>query len=318
MSTVQYRHESPLATVNICTRNRSRSLKRTLDSILVASKCVGDPWEIHVIDNGSTDETSSVIEQYVDVLPIRRINAPVPGLSNARNVGIDNANGKFIIWTDDDVCVSEGWLKAYLDCFKSADGYDFFGGKATPRYEEPSVDWFVRSERYIMPLLAIRDEPSWTEIVEDELPWGLNYAVRCTVQKQHRYDPELGVAPGRRRGGEETAMLKSAISGGAIGKWVWEAEVMHMIPVERQTAKYIWQYYRAAGEDWPVAPFTAHTSLVYSARVAKIGISSAVKAGVLWLMRDLRWVRHYALLAQSYGSMQVFKVASWSAFRNSS
>lgn len=293
-----------MATVNICTRNRSQSLKRTLDSIVAASKFVSDLWEIHVIDNGSTDDTAVVVSKYQDVLPIRRVDAPIAGLSNARNVGVNHANGEFIIWTDDDVAVSEAWLRSYMEAFKRADGHDIFGGKATPCYEEPKTAWFAKSELHLASLLAIRNEPNWIEVNETQLPWGVNYAVRASVQRKHLYDPELGVAPGRRRGGEETAMLKSALASGAKGIWVWEAEVMHMIPAQRQNASYIWDYYKATGNDWPVAGFDVDRRKRFPLKLIKSILELAFKAGVLWLMRDLRWVRHYVLLAQSYGNLQ--------------
>ena len=89
-----------------------------LQSIISAAKNVTDPWELQIVDNGSTDATQSVIEEFKPSLPIYRTEAPVPGLSNARNVGIENARGQFIIWTDDDVIV-DGNSKSNINMFRS-------------------------------------------------------------------------------------------------------------------------------------------------------------------------------------------------------
>lgn len=304
MVTDHSRRTLPLATVNICTRNRSKSLRRTIDSIVTASNNVDDMWELHIIDNGSTDDTADTIASYQSILPIKRIDAPEAGLSNARNVGVKHAGGEFIIWTDDDVCVSPTWLKSYFDVFKKTDHhYDLFGGKATPYYEEPRAHWFAQSEPHLTSLLAIRNEPSWSEVTETQLPWGLNYAIRTTIQRQHPYDPHLGVAPGRRRGGEETAMIKNVLSSGAKGKWVWEAEVVHMIPAQRQTAGYIWEYYKATGEDWSYPTPNRKGFAAFPGSVARVLLNSGIKASILWLMRDARWVRHFVMTAQSYGCL---------------
>lgn len=241
-----------LATVTICTRNRAESLRITLQSIISAAKNVTDPWELQIVDNGSTDATQSVIEEFKPSLPIYRTEAPVPGLSNARNIGIENARGQFIIWTDDDVIVDGNFLSAYFMAFKQYGSDTVFGGTAKPVYEDPKVSWFVAGERYLTNLLAIRDNQQWVKIEKNELPYGLNYAVRADIQRKYCYDPELGVAPGRRRGGEETAMLSAALENGETGRWVWAAKVYHRIFAERQTTAYVRQYYQAAGYDHPL------------------------------------------------------------------
>ena len=302
MATAERYEARPLATVNICTRNRSESLRHTLASIAIAAKKVSDSWELHVIDNGSTDDTLATVEEFKGILPIRSLSAPTPGLSKARNVGVEHANGEFIIWTDDDVRVSEKWLSSYFEAFKSRPDCDLFGGKARPQYEQPAVKWFIGAEKHLEGLLAIRDQRSWVEIQSSNLPWGLNYAVRTSVQREHLYDPDLGVAPGRRRGGEETAMLSSALSSGAKGIWVWEAEVRHYIPKERQAIKYIWNYYSAVGEDWPIVPREGEKVWYPRWRLTIEMIRTSIKVAVLWVLRDVRWVGRLAFLAQTYGN----------------
>lgn len=251
----QFGGEEPTATVIICTRNRAESLRRTLDSIVEASVTAAEltdlVWELLIVDNGSTDATQSVVRGFSDRLSIRSVVEPLPGLSNARNAGIAAARGKYIIWTDDDVLVDERWLFSYLQAFRDYPEMHLFGGKAVPKYLQPATGWFVESENQIKSLLAIRDNPDWFFLERGRLPFGLNYAVRRDVQLQHRYNPDLGVAPGRRTGGEETSMLLAALADGAKGKWIWDAKVYHLIPTERQSLQYIFDYYRAQGNLYP-------------------------------------------------------------------
>lgn len=241
------------ASVILCTRDRSSSLFRTLTSICAAAENVSENWELLVVDNGSKDDTQDVILQFADRLPIRCVEEPRAGLSNARNAGVAASAGDFIIWTDDDVHVDPNWLSVYFETFRLSPEHAIFGGKATPIYDAPAEDWFTGSESALGSLLAIRDEAAWTFITKGRVPYGLNYAIRGKEQRSHLYDPNLGVAPGRRRGGEELAVINSILEQGYTGLWNWGAHVHHVIPSSRQGEEYIKEYYASDGWDYPVA-----------------------------------------------------------------
>ena len=266
----------PFVSVIICTRNRAASLSRTLESLSIAAAQMTDTWELIVVDNGSTDRTEHVIEDFKDKLPIRRLVETTPGLSNARNAGVSAASGEYILWTDDDVIVDAGWLAAWCKAFRSRPGDAVFGGRSRPLYEEPRQPWFEANEEHLDALLALRDQPDWEVITKSQTPYGLNFALRGIEQRKYLYDPALGVAPGRRRGGEEAAVLNAVLDNGGTGSWVWEALVLHVIPSERQTEGYIRTYYKANGFDYPIGgidrpggkPRALLKALVHLARAA--------------------------------------------------
>lgn len=241
------------ATVVICTRNRADSLCRTLES-LAAMAPTDAPWELLIVDNGSSDRTPEVVQSFADRLPIRRIYEAKAGLSNARNAGVEGAVGAYLLWTDDDVLVDRDWLNAYLAAFDHWPEAAVFGGKTRPQFEEPKADWMVKAISPLRDLLAIRDfGDAPVPLDRTVIPYGLNYAIRAKEQRAHPYDPELGVAPGRRIGGEETAVI-SAILETAAGYWLPDALIIHLIPRERQTRAYVRHYYEARGEAmarWP-------------------------------------------------------------------
>lgn len=242
---------APLASVVICTRNRAHSLLRTLESLVLAAARTNDPWELIVVDNGSSDDTVAMIETFAGRLPVRAVSQPVPGLSNARNAAVAAARGEFILWTDDDVQVDEHWLMAWFRAFRTRPNDIVFGGRTEPRFEEPRCDWFIDGQEHLQSLLAVR-QADWTEVTWAQMPWGLNYAVRAAEQRRYAYDPELGVAPGRRRGGEEVAVIGAILADGGTGSWVWDATVFHLIPAERQSKDYIMLFYEAYGRDYPM------------------------------------------------------------------
>jgi glycosyltransferase involved in cell wall biosynthesis len=237
--------------VIVCTRNRAAQLEQLLRSMEKLSLPDGLCWELIVVDNGSTDQTPSVIESFQTTLPVKRVVQPVPGLSNARNAGVQAAQGAYIVWTDDDVLVQANWLSAYLEAFERHPQAVLFAGKITPVVEEPCNAWFVRHRSYFSCLCAERDMgPTEVplDIALDRIPYGASFAVRANEQKRYTYDSELGVAPGRRMGGEETELFGRLLADGCEGWWVPDSEVLHLIPPSRQTKAYVASYFEAGGE----------------------------------------------------------------------
>lgn len=271
---------APLASVVICTRNRARSLGRTLDSLVAAAEWTSEPWELIVVDNGSSDDTPATVHSFAGQLPVLLVAQPVPGLSNARNAGVSAVRGEYVLWTDDDVMVDPQWLTAWFRAFRSRPDDSVFGGRTEPRFEEPQQDWFVAGQAHLQSLLAVRDA-DWSEVTEAQMPWGLNYAVRATEQRRHAYDPELGVAPGRRRGGEEVAVINAVLAEGGSGSWVWDATVYHLIPSDRQTKSYIVTFYTAHGFDYPITGYRGRrTALPMTIKALARSLIAVWRAGL--------------------------------------
>ncbi len=237
--------------VAICTFNRAASLRRTMDS-LAAMRVPNDlTWEIVIVNNNSTDHTDDVIDEYRDRLPVRRVFEPRPGLSNARNRAIDVARGDYILWTDDDVVVDAGWLQGYVDAFQRWPEAAVFGGRITPRYESPVAKWVAESEAILEGPFAIRnfgDDVQPLSVAKYRLPFGANFAIRAREQRIFRYNPDLGVAPNRRRLADETDVIIRLLGAGATGYWIPQAMVEHCIGQERQTVSYVADYYANLGE----------------------------------------------------------------------
>lgn len=83
-------------TIVISTKDRSADLARCLQS---AVKQKGDP-EIVVIDDGSSDDTQEVVEQYRQIVYVR--HARSAGLIQRRNEGAQLATRSIIVSLDDD------------------------------------------------------------------------------------------------------------------------------------------------------------------------------------------------------------------------
>jgi glycosyltransferase involved in cell wall biosynthesis len=96
----------------IPTRNRSSILARCLAALPAGARGVAPP-EVIVVDDCSSDETCSVVDQFLAETrwPVRclRQNRPL-GANAARNAALRIACGEVIVIIDDDVLVTEGWL----------------------------------------------------------------------------------------------------------------------------------------------------------------------------------------------------------------
>ena len=91
--------DSPFFTVVIPTHNRSTLLKRAIESVL--SQTFED-FEVIVIDDHSSDDTSSAVKSFTDPRLSYMINNRTKGACGARNVGIFSAKGKWVAFLDDD------------------------------------------------------------------------------------------------------------------------------------------------------------------------------------------------------------------------
>ena len=88
--------------------NGEKYLKRCLDSIV--NQTIFSELQIIVVNDGSTDNTLSIIKKYKEVYGDNIVVANIPngGVSNARNVGIEIATGKYLTFVDADDWVDQG------------------------------------------------------------------------------------------------------------------------------------------------------------------------------------------------------------------
>lgn len=243
---------APFISVVICTRNRAASLARTLES-LAGSRVTEDvAWEVVVIDNGSTDATPDVIAAKASQLRICGHVEPEPGLSWARNRGVAEARGTYIIWTDDDVTVEPDWLQTYIEAFRADPDALVFGGAIRPVFEGSPPRWLNANRAQLRYLLAECSplEPTTFGADDAELPYGANFAVRAAEQRACLYDTQLGASPAFNRLGEEELVIRALLKRGGHGRWTPGAVVNHHIPPSRQTLAYVIKYAKAGGETW--------------------------------------------------------------------
>jgi glycosyltransferase involved in cell wall biosynthesis len=103
----------------VCTRNRATRLPDFFAPIARLESPPGG-WELVLVDNASSDASAAVIADFAATAPfeVRCAHAPVPGLGRARNVGIAQARGRILVFTDDDCYPRPDYLRAFVDVFE--------------------------------------------------------------------------------------------------------------------------------------------------------------------------------------------------------
>jgi GT2 family glycosyltransferase len=103
---------TPLVTVAVCTRDRPDDMKLCLDALL---KLDYPNLDLLVVDNApQTEATKELVAQYPTV---RYVYEPRPRLDWARNRAVMEAQGEILAYTDDDVVVDPGWVRAIAQAF---------------------------------------------------------------------------------------------------------------------------------------------------------------------------------------------------------
>ena len=102
----------PKISVIVPTYNRTRFLPISIKSILAQTF---EDYEIIIVDDGSTDDTSTVVRSFSDsrIKYIRQSNA---GQAAARNTGLSHAAGEYIGFLDDDDLYVPSALQVLSTC----------------------------------------------------------------------------------------------------------------------------------------------------------------------------------------------------------
>lgn len=90
---------SPLVSVYLVNHNYGRYIREAIDSVLQQTL---QDFELIIIDDGSTDDSRSIIEEYTDDARISAIFQKNKGLNVTNNIAMRAASGKYILRLDAD------------------------------------------------------------------------------------------------------------------------------------------------------------------------------------------------------------------------
>lgn len=263
----------------LCTRNRAESLKKTLDSISAQAHCESLAYEVIVVDNNSSDNTSIIIGDFAKVsrFPVRYVFESKTGLSFARNRGILESHGDIIVFTDDDVIPDENWLYNIYRCFQKYNT-DAVCGKIKALYDAGIPEW-VKKDKILSTGLIINYDYGELPVKFDKNSMryfiGANMAFKRTVfEKAGYFRTDLGV--GTDIMGEDTEFAMRILKKGIFDiYYAGDAVVSHGVELKRLSMMYIAHWFLMSGR------FNARIGIYAKDRFSVFGIPSYVYVNML-------------------------------------
>jgi glycosyltransferase involved in cell wall biosynthesis len=95
--------------------NEAGLIGQTLDALHSAAQMAGEPWEVIVVDDGSTDLTGAISEKR----GARVISVNVRQIAAARNAGARQSKGDKLIFVDADTLINETVIRAAVEALNT-------------------------------------------------------------------------------------------------------------------------------------------------------------------------------------------------------
>ena len=229
----------PSVSLLICTRNRARALRHTLDSIAETHCPPVSAIELIVVDNGSTDDTQSVVAGASLPFPVRYVVEPRPGAANARNAALAAARHDILLWTDDDIRVPHDWVGPMMAPIVNGDAQIVAGGvRLAPHLRRSWMEPWHES------LLASTEFRFTDRPLQDVVGANMAFA-RSVLEDVPAFDPELG--PGALGLSEESHFVGRLCRQGYRIAPALEIEVEHHFHPSRLTRQSMASALRGLG-----------------------------------------------------------------------
>jgi glycosyltransferase involved in cell wall biosynthesis len=262
----------------ICTRDRADALERCLGK-LPDLELAGVGAEVVLVDNGSSDRTAEVMAAFAGraAAPVRIVPCEQPGLSRARNAGLDAARGTTLAFTDDDCYLAPGYVQRLPGLF-STGRFHFCGGRILPYDETDAAYGFAEDETF-------RRFPPGS-FLPAGIVSGANLVLhRAVVDRIGYFDPMLGAGTPFRC--EDIDYLARASLAGFAGAHVPALAVYH-------------HHGRKPGAD--IESVKKANDVARGAYHAKLVAIDGIRPAVRWLYRSLRPWKAFETIRELVGA----------------
>ena len=232
-----------LISIVVCTYNRSALLSVCLYS-LVRQDAEKGLYEIVIIDNKSTDDTSVVAQRFVNNNKnIRLIFEEKQGLGNARNRGFIEALGKYIAYIDDDALAHKDWVSKMYNFILRHPEVKAFGGPYFP-YSLMEIPEWMPSE-FGKNSLGEKERPIR---FGNEWITGTNMVFSKNIFSEiGGFRDDIGMNALKISYGEEIEFLRRIGSSGQIVYYVPSMKVDHLVANYKMNVIWLLKSYYAKG-----------------------------------------------------------------------
>jgi len=192
----------------LATRNNAGMLREFLSALCLCNK--PESWEIIIVDNGSGYKTWDVVTDFSDRLPVKYCFQPVPGKSVSLNLGLAEAGGGIILFTDDDVIPDRDWLVNHIRAMEANPDINIVGGRII--VDQAIIPGWLAGSYNLRGILVSEHDKGDARVLyeEGDYPFGPNMSVRrCRLDVRRTPWPE-DIGPGTRIPvGDESAFCSS-------------------------------------------------------------------------------------------------------------
>lgn len=223
--------------VVICTYNRDKYLSDTLVSI-AQQTYPKDDYEIVLVNNNSTDTTEEVCNKFSKEYPFVSFRYFVEmnqGISYARNRGIDEAKGEYIVFIDDDETIDDVYLDRLSNNLKQYPQAELIGTPVQPVYEAEKPKWL---SHFTMRLITgYYNKGSAVKTLKAKDYPGTGHAIikKDLFNKFGNFNTDLGRKGGSLMGAEDKDMFLRLIENNIPCYYFPDIPVYHHIPQSKLT-----------------------------------------------------------------------------------
>ena len=174
--------------------NAEKTLSKCLDSLLEQSY---DNAEIILVNDGATDASGEICKKYASLYPaIKYLEKENGGVSTARNIALDIAQGDYITFVDSDDWVTPNFFETIKSVLKDFD-YDFI------QFSEWTVKGDKHSEKRVTAFNSSNHEEIIHRLVSDmckkhiNTPHGMVYKRQIIEENTIRFKEDIEVGEDR-------------------------------------------------------------------------------------------------------------------------
>lgn len=137
-------NSAPLISIIVPAYNVEKYIKACLDSIIIQTY---SNFEVIVINDGSTDQTEKILNEYESNPKIRIFSQKNGGLSAARNQGLKLANGELVCFIDSDDSVKSDYLEKLVAPFIEDSDVDITVCGYQEKFENSVINHVLKSQK---------------------------------------------------------------------------------------------------------------------------------------------------------------------------
>jgi len=190
------------ASIIMPTYNRAGTISNSINSVLMQSFT---NFELIIVDDGSTDITADIVNKCYRDSRINYIKIGNQGVSYARNVGLENASGKFIFFLDSDNSWRHNYLETmirYMSLYRLNSAYcglrAFAEDNKTIHYKGCDFSWpdcvqsnYIDLNAFGFDRQSFSEMPKFNVKLKRLVDW--DYILRIAQYNSISYAPFLGV-----------------------------------------------------------------------------------------------------------------------------